>query len=427
MKKTIALIIIALTLFTSFIFVSSASDFGVGIETVAEDVKVIKTGLLGRKITFNDADIKQGLSLTDFDKITITKLPDSTVGTLLLAGRRVGEGTAIKRKNLPSLVFIPASKDVTEASFSFTVDDKLGGAEIEFIIKFIDKVNYEPIIDEEYKSALSEYTQRNIKVFGRMLATDPEGDELEYIVITYPKHGVLTNVDKKSGEYLYTPTAEYVGEDSFVYVVRDEYGNFSKTAKVEIEVSARMSEVEYTDMLDRPEYNAAVSLSAMGIMGGRVLGDDVFFDPDTLVTKAEFVAMAMKSMGIRPSSKYTATYFDDNEDIPLSLVGYIATAQKMGVVLGEFKDGRLIFSPNEVITKYDAAVVMANLAGATAEGDIPTISNVTDIPVWARSSVYAMCAIGVFDAEEISSEITSSLTRADTADYLYKMILAGKK
>ncbi len=422
MKKIIALFIVLLTLFGTFISVASASDFGVGIETVAEEVKVIKTGLIGRKITFNDADIKQGLSINDFEKITITKLPKTSDGTLLLAGRRIGEGTSVKRKNLPSLVFIPASREITETSFYFTVDGQLGGSEVEFIVKFIDKVNYEPVIEEDYKDALSEYTQRNIKVYGKMMATDRENDELEYIVISYPKHGVLTNVDTKTGEYLYTPRASYVGDDSFVYVVRDEWGNFSRTAKVSITVAERMSEVEYTDMEDRTEYNAAVCLSAMGVMGGRVLGDDVFFDPDVSVSRAEFVAMAMKALGIRPDGKLTSTFFDDNAEIPSSLIGYIATAQKKGIILGEFKGGELLFSPNEPITKYDAAMVMANLIGAKAEGDLPTFANVSDIPVWARPSVYAMCSVGIFEYEDVSGEITATLTRADTADYLYKMI-----
>ncbi len=422
MKKIITLALLSLTLLTSFICVAAASDFGVGVETVAEDVKVIKTGLLGKKIIFNDADVKQGLCITDFDKITITRLPKSTEGTLLLAGRRVGEGTTIKRKNLPSLVFIPASREVTEASFGFTVDGQLGGAEVEFVLKFIDKVNYEPNISEEYSDALKEQTQRNVKIYGKMVATDPENDELEYIIVSYPKHGALTSIDEKSGEYLYTPTAGYVGNDSFVYVVRDAYGNFSKTAEVYISVFERMSEVEYTDMENRPEYNAALTLSAMGVMGGRVLGDDVFFDPDETVTRAEFVAISMKALGIKADSKYTSTYFDDNGDIPSSLVGYVATAQKRGIVLGEFKDGKLLFNPNEPITMCDAAVILANIVGTGTDAEIETLANESEIPIWARSSVYTMCAIGVFDTAEALAEINSSLTGADVAECIYKTI-----
>ena len=47
----------------------------------------------------------------------------------------------IKRKNLGALVFIPASKDVTECKFIFTIESFADGAEVEFVIKFIDKVN----------------------------------------------------------------------------------------------------------------------------------------------------------------------------------------------------------------------------------------------------------------------------------------------
>ncbi|MBR5144605.1 MAG: hypothetical protein IKW53_06105, partial [Clostridia bacterium] len=122
--------------------IDASAFFGTGAQVVAADVNLIKTSLIGKKITFTDGDFKSALALSDFDSITVTEIPLSTEGTLLLGGRRVGKGRVIKRKNLGALVFIPASDSVTECSFKFTVDGYAGGAEIECIMKFIDKVNY---------------------------------------------------------------------------------------------------------------------------------------------------------------------------------------------------------------------------------------------------------------------------------------------
>lgn len=399
--------------------VVASAGFGTGVTAVASEVNMIKTGLIGKKLTFSDADFKSALCLADFDSITVTKIPSSTEGSLLLGGRRVGEGKIIKRKNLGGLTFIPASDSVRECRFSFTVDGG-SGAEIECVLKFIDKVNYAPKAEGD-TSAVAMKTQENISLYGNMYGTDPEGDGLYFMVIAYPECGVLTVVDDETGRYCYTPGEGYTGTDKFTYVVRDEYGNYSYPETVSIRVTDRMCETVYRDMEDRAEYNAAVAMTAMSVMGGRIVGDSTYFMPDDTVTRAEFVAMAMKSAGIRADSTLSATYFDDDGSIPEGLKGYIATAQRIGLVNGDFKDGKLIFSPNEEITKYEAAKIMATILGAEGEGEETVFATDEAVPVWARAGVYAMCTLGIFDGEE-GLNPTGAVTRADAANYLYRML-----
>ena len=167
MKKTIAIVLISLTvlsLFSVSVFAMSTS-FGYGATVVASEVNMVKTGLAGKKLCFNDADFKSALCLADFKSITLTKIPKSSEGTLLLSGRRVSEGRVIKQKNLGALVFVPASDKVTEASFSFTADGYCGGAEIECVMRFIDKVNYAPKVETEVSRLV---TQESIAIYGRL-------------------------------------------------------------------------------------------------------------------------------------------------------------------------------------------------------------------------------------------------------------------
>ncbi len=422
MKKTISLLITAAVLLSVLTFggVEAAAFFGLGTQVVAADVNMIKTALIGHKICFTDGDFKSALALSDFDTITITEIPLSTEGTLLLSGRRVGKGRVIKRKNLGALVFIPASDSVTECKFKFTVDGYAGGAEIECILKFIDKVNYAPEAIGDTVGASSISTQESISFYGNLGATDPEGDDIEFIVVTYPKRGSIFITEKESGRYCYTPIDGYTGKDKFTYVVRDEYGNYSKPMTVSVRVSDRMCDTVYRDMEERSEYNAAVAMTAMGIMSGVQLGDDRYFRPDEAVTRAEFVAMAMKCAGIRADSTLTSTYFDDDADISVSLKGYIATAQRTGLIVGDFKDGKLLFSPDEEITRYEAAKILADVIGANAVGEESVFATDNDIPVWARAGVYAMCSLGIFDAED-SSSLAEKITRGDVAEYLYRI------
>lgn len=67
-------------------------------------------------------------------------------------------------------------------------------------------------------------------------ATDPSGNELEYIFPKLPLHGILKQLieeGKKIG-FIYKPHANYKGSDSFNYQVKDANGWFSNIAKVNI-------------------------------------------------------------------------------------------------------------------------------------------------------------------------------------------------
>ncbi len=422
MKKIISILIaLAVTISTlGFGAIGASAFWGLSAQVVASNVNMIKTGLIGQKISFTDGDFKSALALANFDTVTVTEIPSSTEGTLLLSGRRVGKGRVIKRRNLGALVFIPASDAVTECTFKFTVDGYAGGAEIECILKFIDKVNYAPEALGDSVSASNIQTQQSISVYGNLSATDPEGDAIEYIIVTYPKNGTLTLTEPESGRYCYTPTSSYTGRDKFTYVARDEYGNYSLPMTVSVKVNERMCDTVYRDMENREEYNAAVAMTAMGIMSGRQLGDDLYFHPDEKVTRAEFVAMAMKCVGIRADSTLSSTYFDDDSEISVSLKGYIATAQRIGLVVGDFKDGQLLFSPDEEITKYEAAKIMASMIGSDKEGEESVFATDGDIPIWARAGVYAMCSLGVFDDYD-SDTLSDKVTRGDVAEFLYRL------
>jgi len=422
MKKVLSLVIaLSITLsILSLCTINASAFFGLGAKIVATNVNMIKTGLIGQKISFTDGDFKSALALSDFKSITITEIPSSTEGTLLLGGRRVGKGRVIKRQSLGSLMFIPASDSVSECKFKFTVDGYAGGAEIECILKFIDKVNYAPKATGDSVGAGNVSTQQAISFFGNLTATDPEGDDIEYIIVSYPKNGILTMVDESNGRYQYTPIGNFKGKDKFTYVARDEYGNYSEPTSVTVKVNERMCDTVYRDMEDREEYNAAVAMTAMGIMSGRQVGDDLYFDPDKTVSRAEFVTMAMKCAGIRADSTITSTYFDDDDDISVSLKSYIATAQRTGLIVGDFKDGKLLFSPDEEITRYEAAKILATLLGSDAEGEESVFATDNDIPVWARAGVYAMCSLGIFDSEDNAS-LSDKITRGDVAEYLYRI------
>lgn len=411
-KTRLIALLCLLALLTSGIAVIGSAFTGTGVAVMADEVKVIKSALRGRKMTFSDNDFKRAFATDGFDKITVTALPSSNDGTLMLAGRRVREGQSIKRKNIAALVFVPADKDIEYAEFRFTLD---GGAEHICKMNFLTKMNYAPEVAEEGKPAFNLVTQEEIGVFGRMEATDPEGDSLEYIIAAYPKSGRLTLLG--DGRYKYTPKSGFTGYDAFTFAVRDEYGNYSAAREVVLRVTERMSDVVYSDMLDAEEYNAAVAMSAMGIMSGKIVGDECLFMPNDNVTRAEFVAMSLKAAGIRPDAG--ETYFDDNDEIPSALRGYVASAARRGIIDGERVGGELLFSPSRTVSVYEAAGIMSAILGV-ADDEAGEYSELDTVPVWARGDVEAMVTLGIIDTDKCDP--SGAVNRATAADFLYKMV-----
>lgn len=421
MKRKISLILLLAALFSAFAFpfgVVSTASFGSGARVVGADANMVKTGLIGKRINFTDGDFKSALCLSDFDAIRIVKIPSSIEGTLLLDGRRVGEGKIIKRRDIAALSFIPASDSVTESSFRFALEDS-SGTEMDCIIRFIDKVNYEPRVDSSV-SALQNRTQEGIPFHSVMSGSDPEGDKISYIVVLYPKNGVLEIKDKSSGAYCYTPFDGFLGDDSFTYVLRDEYGNYSHPTTVSVTVTERLCNTVYLDMLERPEYNAAVAMTALNVMSGKLVGDDFYFMPDENVSRAEFIAMALKCAGAKIDTTVTKTIFDDDSIISPSLKPYISVAQKAGIISGDFKDGGLYLSPNDQITGYEAAKIMASLLGHGGGSEEDVFSENTNVPVWARAGVSAMSMLGIFSEENVNSA-TEPVSRANAAEFLYRL------
>ena len=67
------------------------------------------------------------------------------------------------------------------------------------------------------------------QVSGRIIAEDIEGDSLTFILTTPPANGVLI-LDPATGQFTFTPNANYNGSDSFVVTVTDSHGNSADTS-----------------------------------------------------------------------------------------------------------------------------------------------------------------------------------------------------
>ena len=255
-----------------------------------------------------------------------------------------------------------------------------------------------------------------------MGAYDVDGDELRYEIVTYAKNGVL-DFDNKSGEYAYTPSGSYFGEDSLEYVAVDKYGNYSASKTVNLNVEKRKTDIEYCDMQDHKDYHAVLTLTEMGVIGGTKIGSDTYFMPDKAVSRIDFLVMLMNSIGVTSAENVLDTGFDDDAQIPTSMKGYVRKAREMGLINGSVNaSGDYLFEPNRDITRAEAALIVSRLVNGTVPTVKPTFADRNEIPAWASDAIYILNDMGILQSNNGNIAPTSSLTRSQSAQMLYALL-----
>ncbi|MEG2001064.1 MAG: Ig-like domain-containing protein, partial [Evtepia sp.] len=169
-------------------------------------------------------------------------------------------------------------------------------------------------------------TYQNIASTGRFLATDPEGDLITFRITKKPARGSVAI--SEGTQFIYTPYENKTGKDSFSYVAEDAGGNTSTPATVKFKIKKPDTKVTYADMNGHPAHSAAIRLAEKNILTGARLGTVYFFQPNVSVTREEFLAMAMDTMGVKTLRDATATGFADDDLIAAWAKPYIASALK---------------------------------------------------------------------------------------------------
>ncbi len=389
---------------------------------LGEEYALIKSGMPGKEIRFSATDFKQALGIKKFKEITVETIPPAEDGILYYGDTPVKAGDKIPRESLDLLVFRPVKTGIEKTTFTFRCENYAGGAPLTALLRFVMRINEAPtVLPVTASSSVSTY--RDMTVEGTLCATDPEGDELCFMVLDYPDMGTLRMLNSAGGDFRYTPKGGYTGSDSFTYVVRDSYGNYSKPETVRITVKKSGTSLTYADLSDSALSLPALVMAEEGIMMGSLSGDDMLFLPDEEVTRGEFLVMAMKAAGVSKRAGLKETVFDDNEEIDASIRPYVATAQEKGYVVGSFTDEGLLFRADEVISRAEASVIVARLLGLEAPTVSKSYPDSDELPTWAKASVEALCMAGIYATDELGGlSPTQPLTRAAAAEMLYETV-----
>lgn len=414
MKKILPLTLL-IPLAISFATPADAAETGLlspALRHLAEETCMIRSGLVSGEITFTSDDFERAVGCSP-ESITITALPPAADGTLYYGNMPAAVNQTLRMPSISQLRFVPAD-GCTESSFRFKAD---GDYSIACLLRYSDSVNSAPVIAPT-DTVIPVWTQQDITTYGTLTATDPEGDKLTYEIINYPEKGIIEITDPSDGDYRYTPCSGIRGEDSFSYVVRDEWGNYSEKATVFIDIDEAAADLVFADMDGHWAQNAALVMAADGVMDVDSSGGMLYFRPEEEMTREEFLVTVMKTLGageIEPCS----TVFADNSAISAEASGYIARAYDLGIIKGSDEGGLLCFKPKENVTRAEAAVILNAIIGAEEPDVVPVFADSNAVPAWARGSLYALSNAGVFKGTG-SGNISPNdiLNRAQTAQIL---------
>ena len=423
-RKMYAVVLILSLLAGAFSVVGYAEEnravVSYGLHVLCADTDVALSAPIGNDIVFSAECFARGLNLSHVDSITVDSLPAVSAGELLLGSSRITEGQTVSAQNLSIMVFEAASEDAIHTSFTFRVNR--GTTPLVCSLYMTSGINYTPTVSVASGLSLKQFTYKNVALHGKLSGYDPDGDDLSFEVVEYPQKGAVILTDRHDGSYVYQPSYGYVGTDSFSYVARDRYGNYSAKATVQLQIAQPGSALTYADLEDSEYLRAAMHVTEENIMSGALVGDQYCFYPEKEVTRAEFLVMAMNAVGIESVPRCDSTAFFDDADIPVALKGYVAAAHELGYISGSLVNGKLCFSPNDPITRAQAAVMLSNLVGLCEVPVTPTFADQSEIPVWARESVYSLSAAGILNAAQGCISPSDFLLRGEAADLLSNVL-----
>ncbi len=394
-----------------------------GLRVLAAREEMVFAGLVGNEISFTAEDIKRAMNLSELNYITIQSLPSPGEGTLFVGSVGAAEGQVISAGSLSLMSFAAADETkLSEATMSLSVNGSDYAVTCRLCL--LDRLNYTPTVALAPAISLNVETYQGLPTAGTVSAYDPEGDEITYEIVRYAAHGRVTLTDRHTGAYVYTPDKGFVGQDSFDYVVRDRYGNYSTSATVSVRVSARPSAVTYADVEREGDAAAILSISAMGLMNGTRVGSENYFKPKDAISRLEFLVTAMEAAGITAEVAASAPEIAiaDEAEIPASMLPYVRYALGKHYVSGNTVEGRLYFKPDDTVTRAEAAVILSNIIGYAVEDTVTAFADADTLPAWSGEALTSLRALGILLCPDGNAHPRAAMTRADTAAWLYRTI-----
>lgn len=182
--------------------------------------------------------------------------------------------------------------------------------------------------------------------------------------------------------------------------------------------------VEFADMVDHWAQPYAGYLFEQGITYGVADGDQVYFQPNSNITRAEFFTLVARWMGLDLAEYEDVELpFADLADIPEWAVAPVKAMYQRGVVQGSLDGGVLYLHPMSGVSRCEVMTIL----GRTQMKGYPEVelSDFTDsgeVPAWAESYVRSLVGQGIVKGYgDGTLKVTAPMTRGEAAKVLWAL------
>ncbi len=177
----------------------------------------------------------QEVSTEEDTPVTITLTgndPEGDALTFAIATQPSKGGLGTINQSTGEVTYTPGANENGADTFTFTVSDGEKTSAPATVTVNLGVVNDAPVA-----KAQSVTTDEDVPVLVTLAGGDAEDDALSFAVVKQPGKGSLGDINRTTGEVIYTPGENYNGADSFTFTVSDG-GATSAEAKVSITINA---------------------------------------------------------------------------------------------------------------------------------------------------------------------------------------------
>ena len=333
--------------------------------------------------------------------VYVASVPSSLDAELTLGGRTLRAGDVLDRTMLSQLRVKPAAnRDSGCELVYFPIENGEVLPSRALSLSILTGKNEAPVCRD-----VKLETYKNIANTGALDARDPEGDTLTYQLVKEPKRGTVEL--SPDGSFTYTPAQNKVGKDVFTYTATDSAGNVSNAATVTVKIVKPTDRAMYQDLSGDSLAYTAMWLKDRGVYTGKRIAGNLCFEPDSAVSRSEFLIACMQLSGLPQADGTVSTGFADELETPAWQQPYLTAAYRSGLISGTPTDAGLVFRPGESLSRAEAAVMLQKFLRLPGDAAVFAGEDESLVPAWARSAVSALSTAGIpLSAEDYEAPLT---------------------